>query len=71
MLIDTHIFLWFQLGDAKLTNKNKHAVLEAYETSSVHLSAISVWEIAMLQKQGRIAPHQPIDIWIQHATQKM
>jgi len=69
MLIDTHIFLWFQLGDSKLTNHNKNRILEAHQQTRLYLSAISIWEIAMLQKQSRIALHQSIDTWIQQATQ--
>lgn len=69
MLIDTHILLWFQLGDARLNPKDRARILEAHHIGQLYLSAISIWEIAMLQKQDKIALHQPIHAWIQNATQ--
>ena len=68
MLIDTHILLWFQLGDSRLAGKNRALILEGNDKAGLFLSAISIWEIAMLQKQDRIALHQPLDAWIKEAT---
>ena len=68
MLIDTHILLWFHLSDVKLHPQEVESIIEAHQSNTLFLSSISIWEIAMLQKQERIALHQPIDKWIHYAT---
>lgn len=69
MLIDTHILLWFQLGDTtKLNHDDIKLIMKAHDKGILHLSAISIWEIAMLQKQQRVALHQPVDKWLDNAT---
>ncbi|MFO1258022.1 MAG: type II toxin-antitoxin system VapC family toxin [Gammaproteobacteria bacterium] len=68
MLIDTHILLWFQLGDTSLNTADINVIKKAHQQNTLYLSAISIWEIAMLQSHGRISLHQPIDKWIERAT---
>ena len=68
ILMDTHVFLWFQLGDKKLEVKNINKLIKAHECNELFLSAISIWEIAMLERVGRIAFHQPLLNWFNEAT---
>lgn len=67
ILMDTHIFLWFQLGTHDLKEAEIKKVMDAHQRCELCLSAISVWEIAMLEKLGRIAFHQPLAIWLKKA----
>jgi PIN domain nuclease of toxin-antitoxin system len=69
MLIDTHILLWFRLGDTRLNKDEIEELISEGEKGNLCMSAISIWEIAMLHKQQRITLHQPIEKWIQIATQ--
>ncbi len=69
ILIDTHILLWFQQGNASLNRKNIDIILNAHKEGNLFLSAISLWEIAMLEKLNRIALHQPLEHWLNEATQ--
>jgi PIN domain nuclease of toxin-antitoxin system len=69
MLIDTHILLWFREGNDNLVSNEIERILEAQSKNSLFISTISIWEIAILQKQNRIALHNPIQKWIQKATQ--
>lgn len=64
MLVDTHIWLWFLAGDSHLSESEVKAMQTAQKHQALFLSGISVWEVAMLQKQGRLALHQPIETWI-------
>lgn len=43
-LLDTHIALWAVLDDARLGRKAREAILQA---ESVHVSAASLWELAI------------------------
>src|SRR5574337_1701861 len=44
MLLDTHIALWAVTGSARLTRKAREMILEADE---LHVSAATLWEIAI------------------------
>lgn len=62
ILLDTHIFLWLMNGDLKLSKKNIERIESSINSESrICISGISVWEIAMLEKKGRITFSQPIN----------
>lgn len=50
LLLDTHVLLWLAAGDSRLGEQARTAVLGA----DTHVSAISVWEIAIKQASGRL-----------------
>lgn len=45
ILLDTHIALWYALGDSRLPAKAKDMIRNG--ARSVHYSVVSVWEIAI------------------------
>ena len=60
VLIDTHFVLWLRREPQKLTAAERQ-ILRA--SSTVFVSAVSLWEIAMLLGRGRIAGNdQLLDI---------
>jgi PIN domain nuclease of toxin-antitoxin system len=62
ILLDTHIWLWYSLGNAKLTPKLKTAITDP--NNELWLSPISVWETLLLAEKGRILlPPDPIT-WV-------
>ena len=63
ILLDTHVILWLRLDDPRL---GKHALREiesAWQTGDVAMSAISFWELALLQAKGRIALAMDAALW--------
>ena len=50
LLLDTHIALWAVTGSRRLTRKARESILEADE---VHVSAATLWEIAIKHALGR------------------
>ena len=57
-LLDTHVFLWMAAAPDQLTARVREIVRQ--KTNRLHLSAASGWEIALLQKLGRIQlPDEP------------
>jgi PIN domain nuclease of toxin-antitoxin system len=51
MLIDTHFVLWLRMEPQKLTAAERQILNSSL---TVFVSAVSLWEIAMLLGQGRI-----------------
>ena len=54
IVADTHAWLWWISGDAALSPAAKAALDAALDDARLGVSAISVWEAAMLAKKGRL-----------------
>ena len=68
LLLDTHVWLWFALGDeARLGSAARRAIEDAAQSGRLAVSAITVWEIAMLETKGRIVLGMDCEKWIQAA----
>jgi PIN domain nuclease of toxin-antitoxin system len=65
ILLDTHILIWWRL-DSKRLNPAQVRRLQHLESRQepVAISAITLWEIAMLSARGRIEMAEPLDIWL-------
>ena len=46
ILLDTHVWLWWVVGDGRLSKKAKASISAAQQSNDLWLSLISVWEIA-------------------------
>lgn len=65
ILLDTHIWVWY-LDNSNLLSRDALSHLEhAKERGAVYVSSISVWEVCMLEKKGRISFSIPVKEWIQ------
>ena len=62
LLLDTHAFLWFASGDRRLS-RHARASMEA-EDAELHISAATVWEIAIKAGLGRLTLPAPVDAWL-------
>jgi PIN domain nuclease of toxin-antitoxin system len=51
ILLDTNIFLWAILDDAKLTKDTRAVITHA---AAVYVSSASIWEIAIKKSLGKI-----------------
>ena len=61
IVADTHAWLWWLAGDQALSRAASHAMDRAREDAALGVSAISVWEAAMLVKEGRLVLALPLD----------
>lgn len=51
LLLDTHALLWWLAGDSRLSAPARSAIEGA---STVHVSAVSVWEISIKTQLGKL-----------------
>jgi PIN domain nuclease of toxin-antitoxin system len=66
LLLDTHIALWLSSGDERLGQKTQQMIDAAWkEGGRIFLSAVSVWEIAMLVDKGFIELDLPVNEWVE------
>lgn len=64
-LLDTHIWVWYLTGSERLPAPVRTAVDEAH--GELWLSAISVWEVAMLHERGRLELEGGPRRWVEQA----
>jgi PIN domain nuclease of toxin-antitoxin system len=65
LLLDTHIALWLDSGNERLRASTRTLINSSWQTGgTILLSAVSVWEIALLVDTGRIDLDLPVEAWV-------
>ena len=54
ILLDTHAWIWHLSDPSRLSAAARDAITDARRNRAVHVSSISVWELFMLTKKGRL-----------------
>lgn len=55
LLLDTHVWIWLMIGSDELKSSKCLPVIEqSAKQGKIRISAISVWEIGMLEARGKI-----------------
>ena len=68
LLLDTHVWIWIVDGAVReIGHAAQNAVMEAGATGRVLVSAISVWEVGMLEAKGRIRFSMEVGEWVRRA----
>lgn len=72
LLLDTHTLIWISLGHPKMKKSASSKQIEkAYREHRLAISAISLWEIAMLEAKGRLRLNEPCQDWIEQVCNKL
>lgn len=68
IVLDTHAWIWLINGDEQLRLSEALPLIErAAQFSNVKVSAISVWEVSMLEAKGRISFSMECLDWVKQA----
>jgi PIN domain nuclease of toxin-antitoxin system len=68
LVLDTHVWIWIMEGvKTELSAATIRLIEKSAADSALAISAISVWEVAMLEKKGRITLSRSIDEWTKAA----
>lgn len=68
-LLDTHVWLWYLLGDKRLARAHRRIIED--NRSSLWLSSVSVWEAHLLIERERISVSKPAAVWIDEALRAL
>lgn len=68
MLLDTHIWLWWLLGDGALSNRERSALDKLAASRRLAVSWVSVWETEMLERKQRVQLRPNLAEWIEAAV---
>jgi PIN domain nuclease of toxin-antitoxin system len=68
LLLDTHAWVWVMEGaHGEIGRRARDVVEEAAARGAVLVSAISVWEVAMLEAKGRVRFAMEVGEWVRRA----
>jgi PIN domain nuclease of toxin-antitoxin system len=66
LLLDTHVWIWIMDGSHHLLSASaRDGIGTASRDGALLISAMSVWEVAMLEARGRVTLRRPVGEWIQ------
>jgi PIN domain nuclease of toxin-antitoxin system len=63
-LLDTHAWIWWIEGDRRLQRRVRDTLDQLPRDDRPYLSAISLWEVAMLVERGRVAFSVSLSEWL-------
>ena len=64
IVLDTHVWLWWISEPTKLSASAAAAIEQAVVESSIVISSISTWEVAMLVEKGRLELSVDVRDWV-------
>ncbi len=70
VLLDTHIWLWWLLGDGSLKDSERLALDRLGSNQKLCISWTTIWETEILERKSRISLLPDFSAWIKTATQK-
>ncbi len=70
VLLDTHIWVKYQNGSDDIRAESKPVIEAAASRGLVFVSVISVWEIALLARLGRLSFSHTVTHWVSEALSK-
>ena len=70
LVLDTHIWIWSVNGDQNLSPAARERIGKCLGSSAVLIPAISIWELTMLWRKGRVQLTVPVRQWIDDALDK-
>jgi len=67
-LLDTHAWIWWIEGDSRLPRRVRDTLDRLPRDERPYLSAISLWEVAMLVERGRVVFSVSLAEWLDAAA---
>lgn len=64
LILDTHVLIWYLEG-INLTQEHIRIIDTAKQNNSLYISAISIWEIAMLSSKAKIVFSIGLNEWVE------
>ena len=63
ILLDTHVLVWLLWDDRRLGKRTRQVIDRSWAAGEAAVSAVTFWEVAMLQGKGRLALLTDIGLW--------
>ena len=63
LLLDTHAVVWLMEGNPRLRGQVRERIDEAAREGQVYISAITIWEVAVLVSKKRLVLGKEVQLW--------
>ncbi len=67
IVLDTHVFIWVMEDGPRLGPEARRTIVDSSNDNGVGISAITPWEIALLQDRGRLRLAREVAGWMEAA----
>jgi len=67
-LLDTHLWVWWMIGDARLSMRERKALDDMPSHRRPVICDISLWEVALLVQVGRLRLDDDLEAWLRIAA---
>jgi PIN domain nuclease of toxin-antitoxin system len=64
ILLDTHVLLWLCLEPRRLSMAATTAIRKALAAGGIAIASITLWEVAMMIRLGRLVPRGTPETWL-------
>ena len=64
IVLDTHAWIWWVSGTRPLSARARKALEATLADGAIHVSSISVWEVAQLVAKKRLELTMDVDDWV-------
>jgi PIN domain nuclease of toxin-antitoxin system len=64
ILLDTHVLLWLCLEPGRLSRAATTAIRKALAAGGLAIASITLWEVAMMVRLGRLVPRATPESWL-------
>ena len=71
ILLDTHVVLWMSHESERLSRTARETISRARETSGIAVATFSLWEIAWLAQNRRIAVSGTVESFVRDAVSRV
>jgi PIN domain nuclease of toxin-antitoxin system len=61
------VWLWLAAGDRRLPQRHARRISQAARTGALLVSPISAWEVALLERRGKVRLGRSIGLWLDEA----
>lgn len=65
IVLDTHVLVWWVSTPEKLSKKSRKVIEQELKKGEILISSISIWEIYLLVKKGRLQFTTSPDSWLE------
>ncbi len=69
ILLDTHVWLWWLLGDGALRDSERQKLDKLAQQRVLAISWVSIWETELLERKKRITLLPDLSSWVRNAVQ--
>jgi PIN domain nuclease of toxin-antitoxin system len=70
-LLDTHVLLWMASDDKRLSKRAHEAIRQAREDSGIAVATITLWELAWMAHNGRIAVAVSVESFVREMVARV